>query len=78
MKKRIIEIVTIIPIFCAGVAFSWTRLAIPDIDKRIKQSTDPIVEAINFQNFLIMATMPDSTIRIAEWRYSISKKGVAK
>lgn len=48
------------------VTFAWYKFAVPEIDKRIAAAQNPIVSALEFQNFLMMESMPDSAIAAAE------------
>ena len=57
------------------VTFAWCKFAVPEIDKRIAAAQNPIVSALEFQNFLMMESMPDSAIAAAEKKYITSQRG---
>lgn len=78
VKKFVSVFAAVIPVACAGTVFAWNNFALPDVDRRIKNATDPIIEAIEFQNYLLMATMSDSSIERATKRFTASRKGVVR
>jgi len=65
----------IIGIVLTGTTFAWCKFAIPEIDKRINAAQKPVVQALEFQNFLMMENMPDSLVERAEKKYLISQRG---
>lgn len=56
--------------------FAWNTFATPLIDKRIRQQTEPIIEAIEYQNYLMMATMSDDQLEVANKRWINSRKAL--
>ena len=59
----------------AGViALCWAKLAVPEIDRRVDRKIDPVIEVMEYQNFLIMEQMPDDKVRSAEQKYTSYKR----
>ena len=75
LKEMLIVLVTLFTIFSGAVVFGWNKIAMPEIDKRIENKQQPIVDALKYQSFLMEVMMPDSLIEKAERRYVISKRG---
>jgi hypothetical protein len=48
------------------------------IDKRIDIKLNPVVEALEFQNFLMMESLPDTIVDRATAKYVNSQKGLVK
>jgi cytochrome c biogenesis protein CcdA len=86
MAKKIFErvrdvltlIIVVATIMSGIVTFGWCKLALPEVDKRISEKQQPIIDALEFQNFLMMETMPDTAVIQAEQKYTASKRGIGR
>jgi hypothetical protein len=77
--KTIITIVAVsLPLLGGSITFAWCKFARPDIDNRIEVKTNPIVDALEFNNYLTMEALPDSIVDRAIKKYTNSKKGRVK
>lgn len=56
------------------VALCWGTLAVPEIDRRVDMKINPVIEVMEYQNFLIMEQMPDDKVRAAEQKYTSYKR----
>ena len=73
-EKWLILISTVFGMLIGGTVWTWNVFARPAIQVQIEATTNPIQEAIEFQNFLMMVNMPDSLIRKAEQLYTSTKR----
>ena len=69
------RVIALILSTAAVVGLLWANLAEPRIDSKIKTCVNPLCEAIEYQNFLMMSNMSDSAIERAERLYISSRKG---
>lgn len=56
------------------LGLAWANLAEPRIDSKINCKLKPVEDALEYQNYLMMADMPDSTVQKAERMYLQSRK----
>lgn len=78
VKEKVSTVIRLwIPVIvtgCIAVAgtfkFSWAYFFVPDVERRICVKTDPILEAMELQNYLIMESMPDSSVNRAIEKYT--------
>jgi hypothetical protein len=59
------------------VGLVWGTVVVPSINDLIDKKQVPILDVLEYQNCLMMATMNDSTMKKAEYLYKISKGGRA-
>jgi hypothetical protein len=62
----------------AVVTLCWKVCAMPVIQKQIDRTTNPIIEVLEFQTWLMMQTMTDEQIQKAEAGYTAAKKARIK
>ena len=59
----------------AGVtALCWRLLAEPCVQRQIDKSVNPVVDVLEYQNFLMMQTLTDEQIQKAERSYIAAQK----
>ena len=58
----------------ALVALCWKLLATPCIQTQIEKTTLPIIEVLEYQNFLMMQTLTDEQIKKADESYIAAQK----
>jgi len=56
------------------VGLCWRLLAEPAIQKQIDKTTNPIVEVLEYQTYLMMQTMTDEQIKQADESYLASQR----
>jgi hypothetical protein len=60
---------------CAAVVtLCWELLAAPCIQQQIEKTTNPIVDALEFQTFLMMQNLTDAQIKRATDSYTAAQK----
>lgn len=58
----------------AVVTLCWKLLAEPCIQVQIEKTTNPIIEVLEYQTFLMMQSLTDEQVRCADQSYTASKK----
>jgi len=85
IKEAASTIIIIITLLSGGATFAWCKIALPSVDKRIDKKQEPIVKelksigkALEYQNFMMMEGLSDSTLDNIDKKYIISNRGRAK
>lgn len=69
VKNTMLTISASAAVLSGVVALVWQAYAAPEIDRKICAKVDPVIEAIEYQNFLMMATMSDEQLEAANRRW---------
>ena len=64
------SILAIMALAGAVMAFGWNNYGKPTVERMICEKTDPLVDAMELQNYLIMESMPDSLVERAIDKYT--------
>ena len=78
LKSRITMIAAFAALIGATAKFTWSTFAIPQVDGMICEKVNPLIDALEFQNYLMMEAMPDSVVERASRKYINSRKGSAR
>lgn len=75
LLKRVKLIVGMLAVI---VGILWAGLAEPRISSKINAKTDPLKDAITYQNYLMMESMSDTAIESATKKYLYLEKGIVR